>query len=384
MTNRRLLPVITLIVSVILFVGALVFALRPAGQQRAAAPTATVGAAANSTVAGTIVAVNQQGVATMTPAPAEPTETVAPVAAATVTTRPSVAPTVATRVASVVPTTPPTVAPPVAAESTPPTVAPPVAAESTPSTVAPPVAAESTPSTVAPPVAAEPTPTVGVSAGSLPPGITPAAPPPAGVPTAPPIAAVPPTPTTRPANVAPTTPPQQPAPQPTATKPPAAPAPPVTSGPPPRNVGVPVRVIVPSLGVDASVEHVGVDPDGNMATPDDPWNTGWYAPGSRPGQTGNSAIAGHVDYHGIGPVVFWDLNKIAVGAEVLVVTDSGQTLRFTVRGSEYYVPENAPLQEIFGQTNSVNLNLITCGGTFNPATRHYDQRLVIFTTYAGR
>ena len=345
MTNRRLLPVITLIVSVILFVGALVFALRPAGQQRAAAPTATTGVAAKSTVAGTIVAVNQQGVATMTPAPAEPTETVAPVAAATVTTRPSVAPTVATRVASVVPTTPPT---------------------------------------VAPSVAAEPTPTVGVSAGSLPPGITPAAPPPAGVPTAPPIAAVPPTPTTRPANVAPTTPPQQPAPQPTATKPPAAPAPPVTSGPPPRNVGVPVRVLVPSLGVDASVEHVGVDPDGNMATPDDPWNTGWYAPGSRPGQTGNSAIAGHVDYHGIGPVVFWDLNKIAVGAEVLVVTDSGQTLRFTVRGSEYYVPENAPLQEIFGQTNSVNLNLITCGGTFNPATRHYDQRLVIFTTYAGR
>ena len=158
----------------------------------------------------------------------------------------------------------------------------------------------------------------------------------------------------------------------------------MTSGPPPRNVGLPVRVIVPSLGVDASIEQVGVDAEGNMATPEDPWNTAWYAPGSRPGQTGNAAIAGHVDYHGIGPVVFWDLNKIAVGAEVLVVTDSGQTLRFRVRGSEYYVPANAPLQEIFGQTNSVNLNLITCGGTFNPTTREYDQRLVIFTTYAGQ
>ena len=345
MADRRLLPVITLIVSVILFVGALVFALRPAGQQRAAAPTATTGAAANSTVAGTIVAITQQGAATMTPAPAEPTETVAPVASATATTRPSVAPTVATRAASVVPTLAPTVAPP-----------------------------------VAPPVAAEPPPTTGVSAGSLPPGLTPAAPPPAGVPTAPPVAAQP---TPVPA-VAPTTPPQPPAPQPTATKAPVAPAPPVTSGPPPRNVGLPVRVIMPSLGIDAAVEQVGVDADGNMATPEDPWNTGWYAPGSRPGQVGNSAIAGHVDYHGIGPVVFWDLNKLTVGAEVLVVTDAGQTLRFTVRGSEYYAPENAPLQEIFGQTNSVNLNLITCGGTFNPATRHYDQRLVIFTTYAGQ
>src|SRR6476619_4562432 len=114
MANRRLLPVITLIVSVILFVGAVAFALRPTGQQRVAAPTATAGAAANSTVAGTIVAINQQGAATITPVPAEPTETAAPIASATATTRPSVAPTVATRVASTVPTTPPTVAPAVA------------------------------------------------------------------------------------------------------------------------------------------------------------------------------------------------------------------------------------------------------------------------------
>ncbi len=145
-----------------------------------------------------------------------------------------------------------------------------------------------------------------------------------------------------------------------------------------------MRILIPSLGIDAQVEQVGVDAEGNMATPEDPWNTGWYAPGPRPGQAGNSAIAGHVDYHGIGAVVFWDLNKLAVGAEVIVVTDTGQQLRFTVRGSEYYRPENAPLQEIFGPANTVNLNLITCGGTFNPATRHYDQRLVVFTTYAGQ
>ena len=121
-----------------------------------------------------------------------------------------------------------------------------------------------------------------------------------------------------------------------------------------------------------------------MATPEDPWNTGWYAPGVKPGQTGNAAIAGHVDYHGIGPVVFWDLNKLAVGAEVLVVTNAGQTLRFVVRGSEYYTDANAPLLDIFGPANTVDLNLITCGGTFDPATRHYDQRLVVFTAYAGQ
>lgn len=121
-----------------------------------------------------------------------------------------------------------------------------------------------------------------------------------------------------------------------------------------------------------------------MATPADPWNTAWYAPGSRPGQRGNAAIAGHVDYHGIGAVVFWDLNKLQAGAEVLVVTDTGQQLRFTVQRGQYFRPDNAPLQEIFGAATTSNLNLITCGGTFNPTTREYDQRYVLFTTLAGQ
>jgi len=55
-----------------------------------------------------------------------------------------------------------------------------------------------------------------------------------------------------------------------------------------------------------------------------------------------------------------------------------------ITGSEYYTPDNAPLQDIFGAATTLNLNLITCGGTFDPATRHYDQRLVVFTSYAGR
>ncbi len=144
-----------------------------------------------------------------------------------------------------------------------------------------------------------------------------------------------------------------------------------------------MRVRIPSLGIDAAVEPVGVDADGNMATPEDPWNTAWYAPGARPGQNGNAAIAGHVDYHGIGEVVFWDLNKLGPGDEVFVDTADGKTLRFVVNDSTYFRPATAPLERIFGAANTPNLNLITCGGAFNPTTREYDQRLVVFTTYAG-
>lgn len=136
--------------------------------------------------------------------------------------------------------------------------------------------------------------------------------------------------------------------------------------------------------MDAAIEQVGIGPDGNMGTPENPWNTAWYAPGARPGQRGNAAVAGHVDYHGIGPVVFWDVSKLGPGDEVLIVTADNVTLRFVVRGSSWYRPENAPLADIFGPSPTPNLNLITCGGVFDPATRSYDQRLVVFTTYAGQ
>ncbi len=346
MANRRLLPIGALIVSLIVFGGALAFALQPLASTPPASPT--VIQAAVTPIPGTIVVVAANGTATSPPI-AEVTATatvlVVPTATAAAPSTPTSPPIVATRAASVVARTP-TTAPPVA-------VAPPAA-------VAPTVAPSAP---TAAPVA--PTPTVGVSAGALPPATTPAAAPPPSNP-----AVMPPTAT--------------PLPAPVPTKAPPANIPPVTSGAAPRNVGLPMRVIIPSIGVDASVEQVGVTADGAMDTPADPWNTGWYAPGVKPGQTGNAAIAGHVDYHGIGPVVFWDLNKLAVGAEVLVVTDAGQTLRFTVRGSEYYTDDNAPLLDIFGPANTVDLNLITCGGTFDPVTRHYDQRLVVFTSYAGR
>jgi sortase (surface protein transpeptidase) len=121
-----------------------------------------------------------------------------------------------------------------------------------------------------------------------------------------------------------------------------------------------------------------------MGTPRNPWNTAWYAPGPRPGQLGNAAIDGHVDYHDVGEVVFWNLRRLAPGDEVLIVTDNGLTLRFVVRGSAMYTPSSAPVASIFGPAATPNLNLITCGGVFDPATRSYDQRLVVFTTYAGR
>ena len=120
-----------------------------------------------------------------------------------------------------------------------------------------------------------------------------------------------------------------------------------------------------------------------MDTPKNPNNTAWYAPGARPGARGNAVIAGHVDYHGIGPVVFWKLNTLTPGAEVFVTDDQGKRWRFTVSKTVIYPAEGAPLEDIFGGTLETNLNLISCTGDFDPGSASYNNRIVVFTKWDG-
>lgn len=63
-----------------------------------------------------------------------------------------------------------------------------------------------------------------------------------------------------------------------------------------------MRVLVPSLGIEAGVVPVGVRRDGAMELPPDGARVGWYRHGPVPGAAGGSAVlAGHVDTRRDGP-----------------------------------------------------------------------------------
>jgi hypothetical protein len=170
---------------------------------------------------------------------------------------------------------------------------------------------------------------------------------------------------------------------PTATTPPptATPVPP-TATPVPR-AGQPTRVKIPVIRVDAAVEYVGLTPEGAMDVPKNYSKTAWYEPGPRPGEQGNSAIAGHVDSK-TGKAVFWDLHTLKVGDEIFVMGDDGVERRFVVSGVQSYGRADAPLQQIFGPTNERHLNIITCDveSGFNKAKGEYAGNIVVYTTYA--
>jgi len=144
----------------------------------------------------------------------------------------------------------------------------------------------------------------------------------------------------------------------------------------------PVRLIIPTIGINAPVESVGTQPNADLATPTkNPWvDVGWYNLGPKPGERGSAVIDGHLDRPGGFPAVFWYLRDLQVGDEVLVRSNSGKTLRFQVTRIAFYAPQDAPIQDIFGNWGGTYLNLITCAGDWIPSQHQTNLRLVVYTS----
>jgi LPXTG-site transpeptidase (sortase) family protein len=146
----------------------------------------------------------------------------------------------------------------------------------------------------------------------------------------------------------------------------------------------PVRLIIPAIAINAPVEEVGTQANADLATPtQNPWqDVGWYNLGPQPGERGSAVIDGHLDRPGGFPAVFWHLRDLHVGDEVLVKNSSGITLRFQVTRIEFYPPQDAPIQDIFGNWGGTYLNLITCAGDWIPSQHQTNMRLVVYTSLA--
>jgi sortase (surface protein transpeptidase) len=140
-------------------------------------------------------------------------------------------------------------------------------------------------------------------------------------------------------------------------------------------VPVPVRLRIPSIGVDAPLVQVGLDPDGTIAAPHGFREAAWYAGGPRPGEPGPAVLLGHVDSK-TGPAVFYRLTFLKAGAEVLVDRADKSTVRFRVSGRIQVAKTRFP-EDLYAPTLAPALRLVTCGGTFNKHTRHYRDNVVV-------
>jgi LPXTG-site transpeptidase (sortase) family protein len=143
----------------------------------------------------------------------------------------------------------------------------------------------------------------------------------------------------------------------------------------------PSRLIIPSIGVDAHIQSVGLywNGDGTMSIPTNFTDVGWYNGGPLPGAVGSAVIDGHLDGRNVKEAVFYNLGSLTPGALVEVVDNDGTVLQFEVVDVKTY-DYNATTTDIFSSdTGESRLNLITCAGSWDKTQGLYNKRVVVFT-----
>ena len=154
---------------------------------------------------------------------------------------------------------------------------------------------------------------------------------------------------------------------------------PVPQGP------MPLRMIIESLGVNAPIITLGLDAYRLPEVPYDPYVVAWYDFSARPGQGGNAAFAGHVDWTVNGqPVtgVFWGLRDLQQGSVVKILLEDGSELQYSVThvlAIDYGDPEGVKV--MYPTPNDV-ITLVSCGGTWipdssSPLGGDYTHRIIV-------
>lgn len=139
----------------------------------------------------------------------------------------------------------------------------------------------------------------------------------------------------------------------------------------------PRRIVIPSLDVSSSLEVLGLNPDQTMQVPQDPAKGGWFRHGAQPGERGPTVIAGHVTWNQ-DPVVFFDLARIDPGARVEVERADGRTIEYVVTRVQQIAKDEFPTQAVYGDTDSPELRLITCGGAYDDDRGRYLDNVIVY------
>ncbi|WP_035804676.1 class F sortase [Kitasatospora mediocidica] len=141
----------------------------------------------------------------------------------------------------------------------------------------------------------------------------------------------------------------------------------------------PVRLTIPSIGVNAPFTSLDLGADGalNAPPPDDTNLVGWYRGGTVPGNRGPALVLGHVDTK-TSPAVFWNLSALPAGSKVDIARDDGVTAEFTVDSAEAFAKNKFPDDRVYGATPDAQLRLITCGGTYDHKKNDYTANVVVF------
>ena len=145
---------------------------------------------------------------------------------------------------------------------------------------------------------------------------------------------------------------------------------------------VPIAVRIPAIGLAVWLTQLGLNANGTVEVPTSVKVPGWFSPGPSPGQVGSAVILGHVDSYQ-GPGVFFQLRTLQPGDQITVNLADGVVATFNVTSVVMYQKAQFPDQQVYGSNGSSELQLVTCGGTFDPQTGHYLSNIVVYSSFVS-
>ncbi len=143
--------------------------------------------------------------------------------------------------------------------------------------------------------------------------------------------------------------------------------------PAPVKPGVPIRMVIPSIGVDSRVEEAGTyTVAGQQYWTTLPFVVAHYNTTAMAGAKGNAVFSGHVTSRNAGNV-FSELYRIGLGDQIQIHTRDGE-FTYVVARVRLVLPDDISVMD---PTTDSTATLITCAGEWNPTERSYSQRLIV-------
>jgi LPXTG-site transpeptidase (sortase) family protein len=143
--------------------------------------------------------------------------------------------------------------------------------------------------------------------------------------------------------------------------------------------------MVPKFNVSGNIIVKGIDPATNvMESPDNKDDVAYYDFSGRPGfgctadgKCVNTVLAGHVDWYTGQVGVFWHMKDLSQGDEIELKLGDGTLYKYKVVANTIYKSEDAPIEQILGDTPQESVTLITCDGVFNKQLQEYNSRRIV-------